>query len=499
MTTQLPSEFYNEKAAERKVYEDRAKEIARLTVPYLIREPSDSQTTRLKDTSNQSYGGRLINTLKAKMGMALLPPSTSSFRLYPNQEELQALTGGDESNIAKVNQVLSQAVDRINKEMELQQIRSSLFDVIAQLLVVGSVIVEKVPKRGIVVHPLQTFVVELDQKGEPIKMCIKEKLPAESLPKDITPKDDKEDEYELYTIFDKQGDTKKWIMRQELDGEIIGQEKTYSDYMDMPFRYLGWTWMSGDKYHRPYAEDYYQDMLQLDKLAKLLTDGAIISAKSILLVNERGGRTRKDDIANSENGDVIDGVADDVTAFQLNKNFDFQVPMEREANLKKELASAFLMNQSVTRDAERVTAEEIRYMARELETSTLSGIYSKLALQWSKWIVHQVMKEMKIKFESIDVEILTGLDAIGRSQEAQKLDMFVQRAAALGLQHWLNESELLARYAQAENVNQVNLLKTPDQVQAEKQQAMQEQAAMMAAEGVAKGAGQAATQQQIQQ
>ena len=308
------------------------------------------------------------------------------------------------------------------------------------------------------------------------------------LPDDITPKEVKE-EYELYTMLDYDTEADKWIMTQEIEQEIVGKEKTFKNYDDLPFRYLGWTWMTGDDYHRPYTEDYYKDLEQLDKLAKLLTDGALVAAKVLLFVNERGGRTRKSDVTDTDNGDVVDGSADDVTALQLQKNFDFQMVADREGKLQKTLAQAFLMNESVTRDAERVTAQEISYMARELESSSLAGIYSKLALQWSKWNVHQIMMELGIKFESIEVEILTGLDALGRSQEAQKLDNLLQRAEALGLRDYFDESELLNRYSSFEGVNTVNLVKSPKEVEQLRSQRQQQaqQAAMM--EGMAQGAG----------
>jgi len=476
-----PSEYYNSKVTDRKIYEDRAKLIAKLTIPYIIREPTDNSTTTMTDTSNQSFGAKLINTLKAKMGMALLPPSTSSFKLEPNPEALAELTGGSADNNAKVAQLISQATDTINKELELQQIRSSLFDIIVEMLIVGAVIVEKKKNSGILLHKLQTFVVDLDPQGQPIKFCIKEVLPPESVPDDIQLKDpEAEEDVKLYTQLDLDQQSKKWIMTQELDGEIVGDEKTFKDYDSLPFRYFGWTWITGDDYHRPYTEDYYKDLEQLDKLHKLLVDGSIVAAKTLLFVNERGGRTRKDEVALSNNGDVIDGVADDVTALQLGKNYDFQIPMEMMQDLKKTLSSAFLMNESVTRDAERVTAQEIRFMAQELETSSLSGIYSKLALQWSKWIVEKIMEELNIKFNEIDVKILTGLDALGRNQEAQKLDAVVMRLANLGMAHWLKEDELVNRYMAFEGVNSVNLIKTPAEVDAELKQAQAMQAAQQA-------------------
>lgn len=502
----LPSEFYSAGTSDRKQYEDRAKLIAKLTLPYVIREESDTGTTSMTDSTSQSFGGRLVNTLKAKMGMALLPPSTSSFRYVPNPEELEALTGGSENNKAEVYKVLSANVSAVNAEIELQQTRSSLFDAITQLIIVGSTIVEKVKskQKGMKVHGLQSFVVKLDSQGNPLKMCIKELL--DYLPEGIEAKEVKE-KYELYTQLEYDSELDMWVMTQEVEQEIVGEEQTYKTYDDLPFRYLGWTWMQGEKYHRPYAEDYYKDLEQLDKLAKLLTDGAIIAAKMLIFVNERGGRTRKDDVTDSVNGDVIDGTAEDVTLMKSEKNFDFQMPAEREAKIQKSLSQAFLMSESVTRDAERVTAEEIAYMAQELESSSLAGIYSKLSLQWSRWNVHQTMLELKIKFESIEVEILTGLDALGRSQEAQKLDRLLQRAASMEKLHWFNDAEVLNRYAGFESVNTVGLIKTPDEVAAEQEaaqlaqtkQAMADGAAQGIASGAAKGAASGGGQQVPQQ
>jgi len=65
-----------------------------------------------------------------------------------------ALTQGSQDNVAKVYQVLSANVSAVTAEMELQQIRTSLFDLITQLLDVGTVIVEKNEKKGVMLHLL---------------------------------------------------------------------------------------------------------------------------------------------------------------------------------------------------------------------------------------------------------------------------------------------------------------------------------------------------------
>ena len=487
--TVIPSEFYSAGLSDRKPYEDRAEDISKISLPYVMRAEGSDGGSELFKSVSQSFNGRQINNLKSKMGMALLPPATSSFRLKPDPIGMLNLMQGNEAAVEKLREKLSLNTDAINSELENQQIRSSLFDMLLQQIVVGSVIVEKNKREGVTIFPLRSFVVELDSQGEPLAMCISEKLKV--LPEGIEPQEEK-DEYELFTLLAYDKNTNKWIMRQDIDGEIVGKEISYKDYDSLPFRYFGWNWVQGDAYHRPFAEDYYPDMEQIDKLAKLNTEGSIIAAKTLVLVNQRGGRTRKRDVVNSANGAVIDGSSEDITAFQLNKNFDFQVSNEREAIIKRELQANFLDTGSVQRDAERVTAEEIRIMAQQLEASTLAGVYSKMALKWSKWIVMKIMDELNVTFEAVDVDVLTGLDALGRSQEAQKQDNFMQRVTQLQLNHWINENEVLQRYAMFDGINTVGLVKTSDIVKKEQAQAQQQQQEQVLAESGAASLGQEA-------
>lgn len=484
-----PQEFYNTYSSSRQSYEDRAKEISSYTLPYLFEEDSFTGSSSMRDKISQSFCGRLINTLKAKMGMSLLPPSTSSFRLEPDKESLMVLSEGNPDFIAEVMAKMSSVTSQVTKEIEAQQVRDTIFDMLLQLIAVGSVIMEKIKDDGIMLHTLQNFAVELDSRGEAIAMCILEKK--KSVPEGYS--GEEKDEYKLYTLVEKNFETNRWHLRQSVEGEDVGKEIIYT-YDKLPFQYVGWNWTTGDTYHRPYAEDYLEDMKQYNSLSSLLTQGSIIASKSVLMVDQRGNRTRIQDLVNAKNGDVINGNAADVTAFQLQKNFDFQIPMERLQDIQKNLSSAFLMNESVTRDAERVTAQEIRFMAQELETSSLSGVYSKLSKKVSKRIVQWIMQELKLEFKEVSINVVTGLDALGRSQEAQKLDSLVQRLASMNLMHYLNEAELIQRYASFEGIDVTGLVKSPTQVQQEMKQAQEQAMLQQGGEALMQSAGQSAGQ-----
>jgi hypothetical protein len=405
---------------------------------------------------------------------------------------MQELTQGDEGMISEVRTMLSSGADLINREIEAQDIRRHVFGLVDYQLVVGSCIMEKVPKRAIKVHGLRNIAVTLDDTGEAIRLCVFEEL--NRLPEGVVGVEPKplEDTYELYTMSTWIAQSKKWEVVQEIDG-IVVSSKTYSDKKH-PFSYQGMNWNIGEPLHRPYIEDFIGTISSYDKLSKALTDGALIASKSLTFVDERGGRTRKKTVAESANGAVIDGRADDVTSFQHQKNYDFQVPMQVRAEARAELEDVFLAKNSITRQAERVTAEEIRQMAQELETA-LAGVYATVANRITKRIVTWIMDELGIDFKTIDVKIITGLNALGLNNEIMKLDGFLTRLAQMEKMAWVKDKELIDRYAEGYGVNTVNLLKTTEEY-ARDQQAMQEQMAMQQmAQSGAQSAGETAGKQ----
>ena len=358
----------------------------------------------------------------------------------------------------------------------------------------GPIIMEKVKDKGIKYHSLASIGVRLDDRFEPYEMAILEELT--QLPEGFTVEEEA-DTYELYTALVKDEESKKWIMTQSVGSEPVGEEKSYTDET-LPFQYFGWAIAKGDTYHRPYCEQLMGDIRSLNNLAQVLTEGAVIASKSLLFVDPRGGRTRMKDVATSANGAIIEGRADDVTAFQLQKNFDFKVPMERLGELRASLEKAFLVNQSAGRQAERVTATEIQYMAQDLETQ-LAGIYSIMASKISKRIITWLMQEMGIKFDAVEVNIITGLDSLSKRSEAQTMDAYMQTLAQFEMLSTLKPDEVIQRYANYYGINTLGLFKTPQEMQQEQEAA---QKAQMMAEGgsalaqaAGTGAGQALTGQ----
>ncbi len=474
-----PSEYYNKVKSDRTPYEDQAEKIAKLTVPSLMRDNSWSNSSTTEDSYGQAFGARCVNNFVSKIGMTLFPPNASAFRLTPDLDLMKQQLGG--SGTEEFSKAIVSAQNRITDRLEANNTRNTIFSVLDHLTVVSSCILEKVDKKGYKVHTLRNFVVSLNDTGEEYKICVLEKL--EKLPEGLTATEEK-DEYELYTQLE-EVEPNKWVLTQELDGELIGKEATY-DNDTRPFSYQGWLWNQGDKYHRPYADSYLGGLEEYSTWVKVLTKGGLISSKNITIVDERTGRTRLRDIRKAENGAIIQGRADDVTSYQHGKNYDYQVAERCKQDIKEDLSMAFLLN--VRRDAERVTAEEIRAMSAELENA-LASMYSIVSNKLIKRMVLWAMQDLGIKLNTIKVEVVTGLDALGRAVEAQKLDELVTRGAQIGFADRFNQGALAIKYAGYYNVPTEEILMTEEEYQKQQQQMQQQQMAQEGGNALAKSAG----------
>ena len=153
--------------------------------------------------------------------------------------------------------------------------------------------------------------------------------------------------------------------------------------------------------------------------------------------------------------------------------------------LEDRLAYAFLLNSAIQRNAERVTAQEIRYMAEQLEMA-MGGIYSLLSQEFQLPLVQVLMKRMSDSKEiptlpknSVKPTIVTGVEALGRGNDLQKLREFVAEIGNLAqispeVVQSLNTSDLLTRVATSLGIDTEGLMKSQEQL-AEEQEAQQQQ------------------------
>ena len=107
--------------------------------------------------------------------------------------------------------------------------------------------------------------------------------------------------------------------------------------------------------------------------------------------------------------------------------------MNKKEKLEKRVYRVFLLAQAVQRDSERTTATEIQYMIRDLEEA-LGNHYSIMSKEFQLAYIRigffHLRKEKRnqlpdlIRDKSIKLTVTTGLEALGRSSDLNKLITF---------------------------------------------------------------------------
>jgi len=176
--------------------------------------------------------------------------------------------------------------------------------------------------------------------------------------------------------------------------------------------------------------------------------------------------------------------------------------------LERELAQAFLLNSSAVRDAERVTAEEIRFIAMELE-SAFGGLYSRLALEWQRHEAEYAVSQINFatdiggKLSAFEVIVTTGLESLSREGQLDNLrralaDLQMLEAVPEELRATINPMKFANFIFTNHSVKWDEFLYSQQEMAANQQAAMQQEqqlSDMQAGGRVKEEAGTAAVQQ----
>ena len=484
---------YSQLEQAREPFLQRAREASRLTIPSLIPPEHHAHTTDY-ETPFQSVGSRGLNNLSAKLLLSLLPPNTPFFRLTVDDFTLAEMTQ-EEGMRAQVEEALGSIERSVQTKIEQDALRVFTFEGLKHLLCAGNVLLYLPKEGGMRVFKLDTYVTKRDPKGNVLEIIVKESVTPDSLPEttraSITDKlsygnDSNEKTCDLFTCIKRRDD--KWEVFQEVHGYIIPESIGSWPLDKSPWLALRYTRIESEDYGRGFIEEYIGDLKSLEGLTQSIVEGSAAAAKVLFLVNPNG-TTDQETLAESYNGAIVDGNADDVSVLQVEKYADFRIAYEAINQITERLSFASLMNTAIQRNGDRVTAEEIRYMSQELD-SALGGMFALLSQEFQQPLVSILMSRMeqagklpKLPKEKVRPEIVTGLEALGRGQDLQKLQAFVQDIVAIGqvkpeaLQS-LNETDLIKRLATARGMDAKGLIKSAEQLQFEQEQAMQQQQQM---------------------
>tara|TARA_R110000822_G_scaffold36254_4_gene102109 strand:- start:13089 stop:14717 length:1629 start_codon:yes stop_codon:yes gene_type:complete len=494
----------------------RAIEASNLTIPTLVPPLGHDRATKYY-TPYQSIGARGVNNLASKLLLALLPPNTPCFRLDIDSSTLEKLGVMPEQK-ADVESKLAKMERSVQRKIETEAIRVSTFEALKHIVVGGNGLLYLPQKGGMRVFHLHNFVIQRDPMGQVLDIVVKERVAKAVLSDEVRQMlgdkgegsedkdsaDKKEDMKGRETNIDMfthvSWDDKKWEVYQEVQGMKIPSSIGEYPADKSPWIPIRMAKIDGESYGRGYVEEYLGDLKSLEGLSQAIIEGAAAAAKILFLVNPNG-TTSMDDLATTESGGFCQGTADDVNVLQLQKYNDFRVALDASRSIEERLSFAFMLNSSVQRAGERVTAEEIRFMAQELE-SGLGGVYSILSQEFQLPLINRLMFRMQRAKELptlpkgvVEPVIVTGIEALGRGNDLNKLDTFMEAVMQIPeATSRVNWADYMTRRATALGIDTEGLIKTDEQVQQEQQQAQMMQMAQQGLGPAIGAAGQMAKQ-----
>jgi len=441
------------------------------------------------DTPFSGVGSRGVNNLASKLLLALLPPNAPFFRLQADAQKL-AEDNTPPELMSEIEKSLQSLEELLMAEVARGAYRVAIHEALKHLIITGNALLYIPDEGGLRVFHLDRFVAKRDPMGNLLAVATKETVAFSSLSEDVRTalfaQDSNIDEasanIDLYTCCSLKDN--KWEIKQDANGINIPSAGGTVAFDQNPFIPLRLSRIDGEAYGRGYVEEYLGDVQSLESLTRAIVEGSAAAAKVLFLVNPNG-TTRAKTLADSPNGAIVQGNAGDVSTLQLNKFNDFRTAQTAMDGINDRLGAAFLLTSGVVRQAERVTAEEIRMLSQELESS-LGGLYSLLSSEMQMPLVTRIMRVMQKKKQLpalpkdlVKPVIVTGVEALGRGNDLSKLDLFLAGAAQVvgpqAITQFVNIEDYFKRRATALGIKTDGLIKSQEQMQQETQMAQMQQ------------------------
>jgi len=458
---------------------DTAVECSELTLPYLVRQDDDATGKRTLLQPYQSVGAKAVVTLAAKLMLAILPPQTAFFKLQVREDKLgeqldPSMKSEMDLSFSKIERLIMDYIAASNDRVVLHQ-------ALKHLIVSGNALIF-MGKDGLKHYPLNRYVVERDGNGNVIEIITKEMVSRKVLgiapptPNDEVNSDSEygagEDDAEVYTCVKMDESSGSWRWHQEVDDMILAGSQSTAPKNASPWLVLRFNTVDGEDYGRGRVEEFIGDLRSLDGLSQALVEGASVASKVVFLVSP-SATTKPGTLAKAGNGAIIQGRPEDVGVVQVGKTADFATAANLSQQIERRILEAFLVMN--IRNAERVTAEEVRLTQLELEQS-LGGLFSLLTVEFlipylnrTMLILQRSNQIPKLPKELVRPKIVAGINSLGRGQDNEALTRFVatvgQTLGPEALAKYIDPTEAIKRLAAAQGIDILNLVRTAEQLQ----------------------------------
>ena len=383
----------------------------------------------------QSVGARAVTNLANKIMMALFQPTRPFFKLTLEEKQILELAEAGIEQAAQETALANVERDAM-KDLTKRGARVALLDILLQLIVTGNSLLYSPmgDKDEMQVYSLRDYTIKRDLRGKLVKLIIKEFISVSGLSDEmqalaLAEGYSETDDIAIYTAVHRVGKD-KYIVWQELEDLCYCHKKLGVYTSDsLPWIPLTWTLARGKDYGSGLVEEYSGDFHSLSTIAEAILDFTTVVTDIKTLVNPTG-MTNVREISESASGAYVHGREEDLSTYSADVSNVTDFLEKQFSAIEKRIGAAFLLTSAITRDAERVTAVEIRQQAFELEGS-VGGVYSRLARDLQTPLAKRLVAKQNSFFKGIEPTIVTGLDSLSRNNELDNLRAFISDLAML--------------------------------------------------------------------
>lgn len=493
----------------------RSEQYGLWTIPSITMDVS-VQENQEADKGHVVVGARLVNHLSNRIADTMFPHDKPFFMLVLTPEaklELEKEVG--EEGAGKLAEIVRSSTAKIEQVamriLKMTAYRPMAVLALKHMIITGNAVIKRMLDGTRVVYGIRDFCIRRGLQGDMRECILRDPKKFGNLPEatQIALKAIRHDYQDdtpvvLYSHYKLVG--KRWQFQQAADNVMIAAPQFYAP-KDLPILPLTWSLARGENYGRGLVEDNAIGFHNLDILTEAMIDlmSAIADIKFLV---KTGSVIDVAALNGSLRGSYHQGNEGDITVPEIGKRGDIKIMLEAIAKWERDLSQAFLLNSASTRDAERVTAEEIRLNARELE-SAYGGLYSRLALEWqqleSEYAINKVdfAAELGSRAKMFEVIVVTGLDSLSREGQLDNLrlaigDMQMLEAVPEEIRGTINPLLFASFVFTNRGVSLKDFMYTQAEIDANNKAAMQQQRDLLNAQAeanVAQAGGEAAVAQ----
>lgn len=492
----------------------RHQQYAAWTIPSLVPEEGQTEDDE-QERGNVEIGATVVNHLANRIVQTMFPSEKPFFMLKLTEDARQRLQeeAEDDKSRDELPQVAREAAlaaeNAAMRQLNLTAYIPVAIQAIKHQIVTGNALMRRFPDNTRVVYGIRDYVVVRGLDGEVLFVMTRDQKRMENLTPELktlvaagNSGGGKEDAA-VVTLFTRWRKVNgKWTQDQGIDAQMVPNSTKRFKGSDVPFLLLTWERLKGENYGRGLVEDNSVIFSNIETLSDASLDMIGIAADIKWFVDP-GSVTDVEELNNAERGKYVAGKEGDVTTPRFERINELTLVEQKIEALNRRLSQAFLHNTTAVRDAERVTAEEIRMFARELE-SAFGGVYSKLALEWQKAEATYLLSQVNLTkvgagtLDYMDLLVTTGLETLSREGQLENIRLAIADLQMLDtvpeeIRGRIHPMRFAQRIFELRGLNLSDVFLTEDELKQAQQQQLEQQKALMDMQAQSDAAGAAAS------